>query len=87
MKVLDDEFLLLHEVEVVAEFPHDPDAFTQGLVYAGDDELHEMIFSNAFSLLTLDLHYRVFGLLNGIEWDSDKQRLLGNESLYSRMTF
>lgn len=32
MKVLDDEFLLLHEVEVVAEFPHDlPDAFTQGL--------------------------------------------------------
>uniref|UniRef100_A0A1J3GSN4 Glutaminyl-peptide cyclotransferase n=1 Tax=Noccaea caerulescens TaxID=107243 RepID=A0A1J3GSN4_NOCCA len=31
----------IHEIEVVAEFPHDHDAFTQGLVYAGDDTLYE----------------------------------------------
>ncbi|CAN7071712.1 unnamed protein product [Brassica oleracea var. botrytis] len=31
----------IHEIEVVAEFPHDPNAFTQGLLYAGDDTLFE----------------------------------------------
>ncbi|KAL1202890.1 Glutaminyl-peptide cyclotransferase [Cardamine amara subsp. amara] len=31
----------IYEIEVVAEFPHDPDAFTQGLLYAGDDTLFE----------------------------------------------
>ncbi|ESQ54732.1 hypothetical protein EUTSA_v10025771mg [Eutrema salsugineum] len=31
----------IHDIEVVAEFPHDPDAFTQGLLYAGDDTLFE----------------------------------------------
>ncbi|XP_010433596.1 PREDICTED: glutaminyl-peptide cyclotransferase-like [Camelina sativa] len=31
----------IHEIEVVAEFPHDPDAFTQGLLYAGNDTLFE----------------------------------------------
>ncbi|CAH2077951.1 unnamed protein product [Thlaspi arvense] len=36
-----DLSLRIHEIEVVAEFPHDPDAFTQGLLYAGDDTLFE----------------------------------------------
>lgn len=31
----------INEIEVVAEFPHDPNAFTQGLLYAGDDTLFE----------------------------------------------
>jgi glutamine cyclotransferase len=31
----------INEIEVVAEFPHDPDAFTQGLLYAGNDTLFE----------------------------------------------
>ncbi|OVA13953.1 Glutamine cyclotransferase [Macleaya cordata] len=31
----------LHSVEVVNEFPHDPEAFTQGLLYGGDDTLFE----------------------------------------------
>ncbi|KAG7546184.1 Glutaminyl-peptide cyclotransferase [Arabidopsis suecica] len=31
----------IHEIEIVAEFPHDPDAFTQGLLYAGNDTLFE----------------------------------------------
>ncbi|XP_027110219.2 glutaminyl-peptide cyclotransferase-like isoform X1 [Coffea arabica] len=31
----------LHTVEVVNEFPHDPGAFTQGLLYAEDDTLFE----------------------------------------------
>ncbi|CAH8337160.1 unnamed protein product [Eruca vesicaria subsp. sativa] len=31
----------IHDIEVVAEFPHDPNAFTQGLLYAGDDTLFE----------------------------------------------
>ncbi|KFK26867.1 hypothetical protein AALP_AA8G304100 [Arabis alpina] len=31
----------VHRIEVVAEFPHDPDAFTQGLLYAGHDTLFE----------------------------------------------
>ncbi|KAL3524318.1 hypothetical protein ACH5RR_017152 [Cinchona calisaya] len=31
----------LHTVRVVNEFPHDPEAFTQGLVYAGNDTLFE----------------------------------------------
>ena len=30
-----------HRVEVLAEFPHDPKAFTQGLVWAGDGALFE----------------------------------------------
>ncbi|KAI3893029.1 hypothetical protein MKW92_025982 [Papaver armeniacum] len=35
---LTDEF---HSIEVVNEFPHDPKAFTQGLLYGGDDFLYE----------------------------------------------
>ncbi|EPS59933.1 hypothetical protein M569_14871, partial [Genlisea aurea] len=31
----------MYGVDVVREFPHDPDAFTQGLLYAGDDTLFE----------------------------------------------
>ncbi|KAL0873301.1 hypothetical protein Bca101_023006 [Brassica carinata] len=31
----------VHEIEVVAEFPHDPNAFTQGLLYSGEDTLFE----------------------------------------------
>ncbi|CAN8273899.1 unnamed protein product [Cochlearia groenlandica] len=31
----------IHEIEVIAEFPHDPSAFTQGLLYAGEDTLYE----------------------------------------------
>ncbi|KAL6972029.1 hypothetical protein U1Q18_031712, partial [Sarracenia purpurea var. burkii] len=31
----------LYSVEVVNEFPHDPRAFTQGLLYAGNDTLFE----------------------------------------------
>ncbi|CAI9092295.1 OLC1v1027493C1 [Oldenlandia corymbosa var. corymbosa] len=31
----------LHTVEVINEFPHDPEAFTQGLLYAGNDTLFE----------------------------------------------
>ncbi|KAM1820519.1 hypothetical protein ACFX11_002051 [Malus domestica] len=31
----------LYSIEVVHEFPHDPDAFTQGLLYAGNDSLFE----------------------------------------------
>ncbi|XP_042036204.1 glutaminyl-peptide cyclotransferase-like [Salvia splendens] len=32
---------LIYDVQVVNEFPHDPDAFTQGLLYAGNDALFE----------------------------------------------
>ncbi|KAK1262191.1 Glutaminyl-peptide cyclotransferase [Acorus gramineus] len=31
----------IYTIEVVNEFPHDPTAFTQGLVYAGNDTLFE----------------------------------------------
>ncbi|KAK6155651.1 hypothetical protein DH2020_009899 [Rehmannia glutinosa] len=31
----------IYSVEVVNEFPHDPNAFTQGLLYAGNDTLFE----------------------------------------------
>ncbi|KAL3630641.1 hypothetical protein CASFOL_023625 [Castilleja foliolosa] len=31
----------IYSVEVVKEFPHDPNAFTQGLLYAGNDTLFE----------------------------------------------
>ncbi|KAL6508406.1 hypothetical protein OROHE_021948 [Orobanche hederae] len=31
----------IYTVEVVNEFPHDPNAFTQGLLYAGNDTLFE----------------------------------------------
>ncbi|CAK9176910.1 unnamed protein product [Ilex paraguariensis] len=31
----------LYSIEVVNEFPHDPDAFTQGLLYGGNDTLFE----------------------------------------------
>ncbi|KAA8539959.1 hypothetical protein F0562_026651 [Nyssa sinensis] len=31
----------LYSIEVVNEFPHDPKAFTQGLLYGGDDTLFE----------------------------------------------
>ncbi|XP_047969178.1 glutaminyl-peptide cyclotransferase-like isoform X2 [Salvia hispanica] len=31
----------IYDVQVVNEFPHDPDAFTQGLLYAGNDALFE----------------------------------------------
>lgn len=31
----------VYNVKVVNEFPHDPDAFTQGLLYAGNDSLFE----------------------------------------------
>ncbi|VVA92656.1 unnamed protein product [Arabis nemorensis] len=41
--------LKIHEIEVVAEFPHDPDAFTQGLLYAGNDTLFESTGLNAKS--------------------------------------
>ncbi|MCL7033968.1 hypothetical protein MKW94_019186, partial [Papaver nudicaule] len=36
--VVAEEF---HSIEVVNEFPHDPQAFTQGLLYGGDDFLYE----------------------------------------------
>ncbi|XP_031391042.1 glutaminyl-peptide cyclotransferase [Punica granatum] len=32
---------VLYAIEVVNEFPHDPQAFTQGLLYAGNDTLFE----------------------------------------------
>ncbi|CAN6719036.1 unnamed protein product [Malus baccata var. baccata] len=31
----------IYSIEVVNEFPHDLDAFTQGLLYAGNDSLFE----------------------------------------------
>lgn len=31
----------LYSVQVINEFPHDPSAFTQGLLYAGNDTLYE----------------------------------------------
>ncbi|KAM0981356.1 hypothetical protein TB1_013725 [Malus domestica] len=31
----------IYSIEVVNEFPHDPDAFTQGLLDAGNDSLFE----------------------------------------------
>ncbi|XP_075649276.1 glutaminyl-peptide cyclotransferase isoform X2 [Castanea sativa] len=37
----DDLFPRIYNIEVLNEFPHDPDAFTQGLLYAGNDTLYE----------------------------------------------
>ncbi|XP_050252557.1 glutaminyl-peptide cyclotransferase isoform X1 [Quercus robur] len=37
----DDPFPRIYTIEVLNEFPHDPDAFTQGLLYAGNDTLYE----------------------------------------------
>lgn len=34
-------FPRIYTIEVVNEFPHDPDAFTQGLLYAGNDTIFE----------------------------------------------
>lgn len=31
----------IYSIEVVNEFPHDPNAFTQGLLYGGNDTLYE----------------------------------------------
>uniref|UniRef100_A0A2P2LB73 Uncharacterized protein MANES_06G152500 n=1 Tax=Rhizophora mucronata TaxID=61149 RepID=A0A2P2LB73_RHIMU len=31
----------IHAIQVLNEFPHDPKAFTQGLLYAGNDKLFE----------------------------------------------
>ncbi|TQE05889.1 hypothetical protein C1H46_008572 [Malus baccata] len=31
----------IYSIKVVNEFPHDPDAFTQGQLYAGNDSLLE----------------------------------------------
>ncbi|CAN4085847.1 unnamed protein product [Withania somnifera] len=39
----------LYTVEVVNEFPHDPDAFTQGLLYAENDTLFESTGMNGAS--------------------------------------
>ncbi|GLT35896.1 hypothetical protein SLA2020_103110 [Shorea laevis] len=39
--VYDDRSPKIYSFEVVNEFPHDPDAFTQGLLYAGNDTLFE----------------------------------------------
>ncbi|XP_051143775.1 glutaminyl-peptide cyclotransferase-like [Andrographis paniculata] len=39
--VSDADVDLIYGVEVVNEFPHDPEAFTQGLLYAGNDSLFE----------------------------------------------
>ncbi|KAJ8536813.1 hypothetical protein K7X08_035214 [Anisodus acutangulus] len=39
----------LYSVEVVNEFPHDPDAFTQGLLYAENDTLFESTGMNGAS--------------------------------------
>ncbi|CAN6586281.1 unnamed protein product [Malus baccata var. baccata] len=33
----------VYSIEVVNEFPHDLDAFTQGLLYAGNDSLFKSI--------------------------------------------
>ncbi|KAK9292425.1 hypothetical protein L1049_020395 [Liquidambar formosana] len=37
----DDPTPQIYTIEVVSEFPHDPKAFTQGLLYAGNDTLFE----------------------------------------------
>ncbi|KAK2983572.1 hypothetical protein RJ640_023106 [Escallonia rubra] len=37
----DAQFDQLYTIEVVNEFPHDPNAFTQGLLYGGNDTLFE----------------------------------------------
>ncbi|XP_024970017.1 glutaminyl-peptide cyclotransferase [Cynara cardunculus var. scolymus] len=39
----------IHSFEVVNEFPHDPDAFTQGLLYGGNDTLLESTGLNGHS--------------------------------------
>ncbi|KAG6715473.1 hypothetical protein I3842_05G255000 [Carya illinoinensis] len=39
--VRDDSFPTIYTIEVVNEFPHDPDAFTQGLLYAGNGTIFE----------------------------------------------
>ncbi|KAG8381256.1 hypothetical protein BUALT_Bualt06G0103600 [Buddleja alternifolia] len=39
----------IYSVEVVNEFPHDPNAFTQGLLYAGNDTLFESTGINGHS--------------------------------------
>ncbi|CAN1180687.1 Glutaminyl-peptide cyclotransferase [Linum perenne] len=31
----------IYEIDVVKEYPHDPEAFTQGLLYAGNDSFYE----------------------------------------------
>ncbi|GMY07311.1 glutaminyl-peptide cyclotransferase [Fagus crenata] len=37
----DHSFPKIYTIEVLNEFPHDPDAFTQGLLYAGNDTIYE----------------------------------------------
>ncbi|XP_041012178.1 glutaminyl-peptide cyclotransferase [Juglans microcarpa x Juglans regia] len=37
----DDSFPKIYTIQVVNEFPHDPDAFTQGLLYAGNGTIFE----------------------------------------------
>ncbi|KAI3458098.1 hypothetical protein Pfo_014761 [Paulownia fortunei] len=39
----------IYSVKVVNEFPHDPNAFTQGLLYAGNDTLFESTGLNGYS--------------------------------------
>lgn len=39
--VVDEVSPALYSIEVVREFPHDPQAFTQGLLYGGNDTLFE----------------------------------------------
>ncbi|XP_011628984.1 glutaminyl-peptide cyclotransferase [Amborella trichopoda] len=39
----------IYTIEVVNEFPHDPQAFTQGLLYAGNDTLYESTGLNGHS--------------------------------------
>ncbi|KAF8044062.1 hypothetical protein BT93_A2132 [Corymbia citriodora subsp. variegata] len=46
---VDHESPAVYSIEVVREFPHDPQAFTQGLLYAGNDTLYESTGLNGHS--------------------------------------
>lgn len=73
--------------QVVAEFPNDPDAFTPGLVNAGDETLFEMILSNAFYTY---LNLVLTELQVSVECHCMEQRQatpVWYKSLYSRMIF